>query len=171
MLPNLLVSHTLWWQLTATFVLFHRNMATWERRRDVNDFEVWGRKVMKLRILFGSVLITKTNPGCSKDNFPFLLSFPSFKTPSPHYTPLDTFLPTVPSLFHDCLELLNEKRSCHIVYLLLGWFWLQYDTFWPLMQIRSHISISSCFRFLYYSLQHVFPLYRLKPEKSEPWVL
>ena len=53
-------------------------------------------------------------------------------------------------LFHDCLELLNEKRLCHIVYLLLGWFWLQYDTFWPLMQNRSHISISSCFRFLYY---------------------
>lgn len=68
---------------------------------------IWGRKGMKLRILFCFVLITKINLGTtSLFSYSSILQGP-VQLPFLCITSPDTFLPTVLPLFPNCCELLD----------------------------------------------------------------
>lgn len=136
---------------------------------------IWKRKVMRLEDFVLLFLIRKIRPGCSKNILPLLtigLSGPSSMSLSSvlyHLIPSYPLLCLITAVSFVMAEALSYSE--HNMSLFSDWLWSQHDIVWPCIQIKSHVSTSQSFKVLHYSFQHLFPLYRLKPEKSETWDL
>ena len=162
------------WKLIATFALIHRNMARLERR-DMNNLEDLKKKGNEAQDLFCFFFFNKRiSPGFFPKNFfPLLLTHPSFK--AQFNAPSSVLQHSIPSdplffLVHGCGELLDSSDSAlyraryiFVARLVMIAVW---HVLAPYTDKKPHSNLLS-FKILRYSFQHLFPLYRLKPEKSE----